>query len=127
MRGLIKLRDVGLPVLGIRRVYVRSGILWAFAIVQHAHDILRNIHTDGTAEGMILEGDIALRVHIRDITIVIRCVTDITTAAIAGNILHDVRVCRVKLIGFLHRHRRGLHIHRHLRQWRHGKVDFITG
>ena len=60
----MKLGDVRCPVFGIGRVYVRSGILRTFPISQHAHEILRNIHADGTAEGMIIEGDTALRVYI---------------------------------------------------------------
>jgi len=41
--------------------------LWSFPIPQHAHDILGDVHADGTAQGVIVESDVALRVHIGDV------------------------------------------------------------
>jgi hypothetical protein len=51
--------------------------------------------------------------------------TDVSTAAVAGNVFHNVGIRGVELIRRLHAHRRGLNFHRHVIQWRHGKMDFI--
>ena len=122
----MRLGDVGRSVFGISRVYVRPGILRAFAIVQHTHHILGDVHADGTAEGMIVEGDLPIGIHIRNIAIVIGSVTDVAASAIAGNILHDVGISGIELVGFLHSHRRVLNIHWHLVERQHGKMHIIS-
>ena len=113
-REFMRLRYVRCAVPGIGRVYGRPGILRAFPFLQHPHDILCNIHADGTAEGVVVEDDRTLCIHARNIAGVIRRVTDISTTAIAGNVFHDVRVRGGELIGRLHRHGCGLNFCGHL-------------
>ena len=124
-RDFMRLGDIGGSVFGIRRVYICPGILGAFPIPQHAHDILCDVYADGTAEGVIFEGDIAFIVHSRNVASVIGGVTHVSAAAIAGNVLHDVGIGDIELIRFPHCHRCGLNIHWHLIQWCHGEADFI--
>jgi len=75
---------------------------------------------------MVVEGDVALRVHIGDVAIIIGSMTDVAAAAVAGNVFHDIGVGGVELIRRLYSDRRGLNVHRHLTKRHHGKVDFIT-
>ena len=121
----MRLGDVGGSVLGIRCVDVNPGILRTFAVPQHAHHILGDVHADGTAEGMVVEGDVVFVIDVRDVAIVIGSVTDVAASAVAGNIFHDVGVGGVELIGLLYRHRRGLNFHWHLVERHHGKMRVI--
>ena len=122
----MNLGDVRCPVFGIGGVNVCPGILRTFPILQHAHDILCNIYADGTAQSMVIESDITLVIHARNVAGIIRCVTDISTAAITGYIPHNVRICSCELICRLHRYRRGLHIRGHLIHGQHMQVTGLT-
>ena len=63
-REFMKLRNVRWTVFGIGCIYVCPGFCRRLSLLQHPHDILRNVYANGTAEGMIVKGDIALRIHI---------------------------------------------------------------
>src|SRR5512134_3092401 len=63
------LRDVGWTVLRISRIDGCSGFPRTFPIFQHAHNVLGNIHTDRTTEGMIIKANVACLIHIRDIAV----------------------------------------------------------
>src|SRR5215204_5855565 len=81
-RGFIRLWNVRSSVFGIGHVYICPGILRTLPILQHAEHILCDVHTDGTAESVIVEGDISLLIHARNIAIVIRGVTDISATTV---------------------------------------------
>ena len=74
---------------------------------------MRDIHADGAAKGVIIEGNIACSVDGRDITIIIGCVTYIAAATIAGNILHYLRIGDIELIGVLYGYRCRVYFGRH--------------
>lgn len=116
IRFVIGLRDVGGPVFGIGRVDHHPRLLGAFSFPRHTHHILGYVHTNGTAKGMIVISDLAIRGHIRHIAIVIGSMADVTASAITGDIPHDVGIGDIKLVGFPHRDRRVLNIHWHLVQ-----------
>src|SRR6266540_1254631 len=124
-RDCIRLWDIRWPVFGICRVYINSGVLWTFSLPRHAHYILRDIHTNGAAEGMVIEGDIASAICTRDVAGIIGGMPNVSTATIAWDILHNVRVGRRKLICLLHSHWRGLYLCRQLVKRHHVKVRFL--
>jgi len=76
---------------------------------------------------MVVESDDTLFIYSRNIAGVVRCVANISTTAIAGNILHYIGVSRGKLICFLHGHRRGLHFRGHLIHWHHVQCSSLLG
>src|SRR5512134_1045947 len=53
------LGDVGWTVLRIGRIYGCSGFLGTFPIFQHAHNVLGNIHTYRTTEGVVIKANVA--------------------------------------------------------------------
>jgi hypothetical protein len=60
----MKLRDIRCPIFGIGRVYVSPGFPRAFSILQHAHDVLRDVDTNGTTKGMIVKSDLPVGIHV---------------------------------------------------------------
>ena len=118
----MRLRYVRCAVPGIGRVYGCPGILRAFPFLQHPHDILCNIHADGTTEGVIVESNLALGVRARYIAGIIRCMTNLSTTAITGDFFHYIRVGRREPISRLYRRWRRLNFGRHLAHRHHVQV-----
>ena len=54
-RDRMELGNIGRAVFGVGRIYIYPGFLRTFSFPQHPHDILSNIHADGTAKGMIIK------------------------------------------------------------------------
>src|SRR5512142_1328606 len=86
------IRDVGWSVLGIGRINISSRFLRALSLAQQTHHILSDIHTNGTAQGMMIERDTTLLVYIRNIAGVVGGMPNISTATVARDILHHVGI-----------------------------------
>jgi hypothetical protein len=107
------LGDIRRTILRVGGINVGSCFLRTLTIFQDTHDILGNIHTDGATKGMVIERDPAPTVYLGNITIIVRFVTYLSTAAIAGNIFHDIWVSDVELVRFLHGYRSRMYFGRH--------------
>lgn len=110
----MRLGDIGRPVPGIGRVDMCPGFLRTFPFPQYAHDILSDVYADGTAESVVIEGDLAIVVHVGNIAGIIRCVTDISAATVTGNIFHYIWIRGGELVRLLYGHGRGLNLRGHV-------------
>jgi len=95
------LGHIGWTVLAVRFIYIGPDILGALAFLLKPHHVLGDIHADRATQSMRVKSDLPIGVNSLDIAGVIRGMPHRSASTITGDLFHDVRVGRCKLVRLL--------------------------
>ena len=86
-------RHVRWTELGIRVIDVLADFRDGFPLIEQPHHVTRDIHTDASAERVVIENRLPVCSTAGDIALVIILVPDRTAATVARDLFEDRVVC----------------------------------
>ena len=88
--------------LTVVAVYVITDLGKGLSFASHAHRVTRDVHTDASAQTMIVKDDGPVGIELLHETVQVALVADVATTAVAGDLGQDIRAGYRKPVGLLY-------------------------